>query len=221
MGNDLRNVSAASKAILLNADAIAVSQDPLGQMGKRLTKTAAATQLWARHLANGDVAVGLYNKDKSGLEPPYAPTSNCLASDWVHTVGSYDSGCSSDVTAFSNLTPAQALAACCTNPSCAGFSITNGGATGSGYYKPDANCGNSTSAGYDGYTRKSAIPSTKPSTNADITVQFADPGINLFGEVEVFDIWAQKSLGKFTGSFTAKGVAHHDTAFFRLTGTKK
>ena len=30
MGNDLRNISEASKAILLNADAIAVSQDPLG-----------------------------------------------------------------------------------------------------------------------------------------------------------------------------------------------
>ena len=33
MGNDMRNVSAASKSILMNKDAIAVSQDPLGQMG--------------------------------------------------------------------------------------------------------------------------------------------------------------------------------------------
>lgn len=36
MGNDLRNVSAASKAILLNAEAIAIDQDPLGQMVRPL-----------------------------------------------------------------------------------------------------------------------------------------------------------------------------------------
>merc|ERR1719201_2456435 len=55
MGNDLRNISAASKAILLNQDAIAISQDPLGQMGKRLVGGAAgnllAKQVWARNLA--------------------------------------------------------------------------------------------------------------------------------------------------------------------------
>ena len=37
MGNDMRNVSQDSQAILKNKDAIAVSQDPLGQMGIRLT----------------------------------------------------------------------------------------------------------------------------------------------------------------------------------------
>jgi alpha-galactosidase len=36
-GNDMRNVSAESLAILKNADAIAVNQDPLGQMGIRIT----------------------------------------------------------------------------------------------------------------------------------------------------------------------------------------
>lgn len=64
MGNDLRNVAADSKAILLNRHAIAVSQDPLGQMGRRLSSSRTEVkQLWARNLANGDVAVGLYNKD--------------------------------------------------------------------------------------------------------------------------------------------------------------
>jgi hypothetical protein len=33
----MRNVSAESLAILKNADAIAVNQDPLGQMGIRIT----------------------------------------------------------------------------------------------------------------------------------------------------------------------------------------
>ena len=60
MGNDLRNVSDASRAILLNEHAIAVNQDPLGQMGTRLS-TDLGVQLWARNLADGDIAVGLFN----------------------------------------------------------------------------------------------------------------------------------------------------------------
>lgn len=53
MGNDLRNVSAASKAILLNVHAIAIDQDPLGKMGYRLTSDDYTTQIWVRHLHNG------------------------------------------------------------------------------------------------------------------------------------------------------------------------
>merc|ERR1719281_732505 len=37
MGNDLRKVSAESKAILMNSDAIAINQDAKGQMGIRLS----------------------------------------------------------------------------------------------------------------------------------------------------------------------------------------
>ena len=63
MGNDPRNISDASKAILTNAAAIAVNQDPLGQMGLRLDNASSAPQQrWARVLANGDVAVALLNK---------------------------------------------------------------------------------------------------------------------------------------------------------------
>jgi alpha-galactosidase len=74
MGNDMRNVSDASKAILKNKDAIAVSQDPLGQMGIRLSGDTP-TQVWARVLANGDVAVALYNKGSAAppVQPPIPP----------------------------------------------------------------------------------------------------------------------------------------------------
>ena len=48
------------RAILLNKDAIAVSQDPLGQMGMRVSGGDTTKQIWARNLANGDVAVALY-----------------------------------------------------------------------------------------------------------------------------------------------------------------
>ena len=50
-----------SKQILLNRHAIAVGQDALGQMGIRLSGPDD-TQVWARKLANGDVAVALYNR---------------------------------------------------------------------------------------------------------------------------------------------------------------
>merc|ERR1712046_127321 len=64
MGNDLRNVSEALKAVLLNTHAIRVSQDPLGKMGSRLKsfQSSSPTQVWARELSGGDVAVALYNK---------------------------------------------------------------------------------------------------------------------------------------------------------------
>jgi alpha-N-acetylgalactosaminidase len=64
MGNDLRTVPQASKAILLNRQAVAVSQDPLGKMGIRHPSytSRSPTQLWFRELANGDIAVALYNK---------------------------------------------------------------------------------------------------------------------------------------------------------------
>merc|ERR1712031_57872 len=118
MGNDLRNVTAESKAILFNEYAIAVSQDPLGQMGIRLTDDATDSQIWARKMLNGDVAVALYNR------------------------------------------------------------------------ADDA---------------------------ADIAVQFNMTGINMLSEVDVFDIWAKKSLGSFSQQYTATGVPAHGTSFVRLS----
>ena len=61
-GNDLRNVSEASKAILLNKAAIAIDQDRLGIMGRRVN-TTAESEIWARQLEGGDVAVALFNKN--------------------------------------------------------------------------------------------------------------------------------------------------------------
>eukprot|EP00658_Telonema_sp_P-2_P077663 TRINITY_DN7075_c0_g1_i8.p1 TRINITY_DN7075_c0_g1~~TRINITY_DN7075_c0_g1_i8.p1 ORF type:complete len:452 (+),score=149.24 TRINITY_DN7075_c0_g1_i8:113-1357(+) len=217
MGNDLRNVSATSRAILLNKDAIAVSQDPLGQMGRRISNTSADPhQLWARNLADGQVAVALYNKQGTQpVFPPFVPTSNCQG--WNHQQGGYYEACggpAGNLDSFTGLTLEQATAECCANPRCAGFSFSEG----AGYYKENANCGIHKSAGYDGYTRPNAIPSAIPSAPADITVEFAD--LNLFGEVEVFDIWDQKIVGTMEGSYTARAVPFHGSAFLRLKGTK-
>lgn len=60
MGNDLRSISAESKAILLNKEVIAIDQDPLGSEGIRITD--GDQQVWGRPLSDGGYAVVLYNK---------------------------------------------------------------------------------------------------------------------------------------------------------------
>jgi len=112
---------------------------------------------------------------------------------------------------FSNLTAMEAKAACCADRKCVGFSYQTGG---SGYYKGNAMGG--LSGGADGYTKKACVPSGQPATDpADVTVNFAD--VHLYGSVQVYDIWAQKVVGTFTGSYTAKQVPLHQTEFVRLT----
>ena len=47
----------------------------------------------------------------------------------------------------------------------------------------------------------SSLPTAPPKgAPADITVNFAD--VHLYGSVSVYDIWAQKKVGVFKGSFT-------------------
>jgi Alpha galactosidase A/Alpha galactosidase C-terminal beta sandwich domain len=217
MGNDMRNVSDVSKQILFNADAIAVNQDPLGQMGLRLDNSSSAPQQrWYRLLANGDVAVALYNKQSNAPQPPI-PGPPCNV--WNHTFDGYYEACggaAGNVGQFGGLTRAQAQAACCDNPQCAGFSFgpDANNVTGGGFYKGNAMCGFTHSSGYEGYDKAGQIPA--PGGNpADIKLNFAD--IDLFGPINVYDIWAQQSLGTFTDSFTAKQVPFHGTAFYRLS----
>merc|ERR1711920_140277 len=77
MGNDMRKVAQDSKDILMNEHAIEVSQDPLGQMGIRLSGNTT-TQIWARKLANGDVAVALYNRGDANVKDGAAADITCL-----------------------------------------------------------------------------------------------------------------------------------------------
>jgi alpha-galactosidase len=60
-GNDIRTMSAATKAILTNREVIAVDQDPKGIGAHRVAHTDGA-DVWARPLANGDTAVMLLNR---------------------------------------------------------------------------------------------------------------------------------------------------------------
>ena len=220
MGNDLRNVSDASKNVLLNKDAIAVNQDPLGQMGVRVSANASdAQQIWARNLANDNVAVGLYNKGGSWTPPPIPSGEQCPPLDkWTFEGRGYLEACGGpdgDLGSFSDMTVEEAGAKCRASDECAGFSYKK--RDKSGYFKKNANCGLVRNGVYEGYVKPSQVPPATGST-ADIEVKFADVG--LYGPVRVYDIWAGEDRGVFNGSYTAKGVAFHDTAFLRLSRAK-
>jgi alpha-galactosidase len=60
-GNDLSKMTDTDKAILMNKDAIAIDQDPLGKQGDRLYQSADI-DVWTKPLSNGRVAVGLFNR---------------------------------------------------------------------------------------------------------------------------------------------------------------
>jgi len=74
MSVDLRRMDPAAKAVVTNKAVIAIDQDPLGKQGQRVDGTGCnkqgnncAQSVWAKPLANGDIAVVLYNRESSGM----------------------------------------------------------------------------------------------------------------------------------------------------------
>jgi alpha-galactosidase len=64
MGNDLRNPSAATLAILRNRDIIAIDQDRLGVQAREVS-VAGGRHVLSRPLSGGDYAVALFNESSS------------------------------------------------------------------------------------------------------------------------------------------------------------
>jgi alpha-galactosidase len=60
VGSDVRSMSAATRAILLNADVIAVDQDWGGMQGHRIS-ASGSSEVWAKRMSDGSVAVALLN----------------------------------------------------------------------------------------------------------------------------------------------------------------
>lgn len=60
-GNDIRTMSADVSAVLRNQRLIAVNQDPLGAGGRRV-RDDGNTEVFAKPLSDGSVAVGLFNR---------------------------------------------------------------------------------------------------------------------------------------------------------------
>jgi fibronectin type 3 domain-containing protein len=63
-GADLRSISAASLAIMTNAEAIAVDQDPAGEQGVRVGGVGGSTEVWSKPLGYdfSTRAVALFNR---------------------------------------------------------------------------------------------------------------------------------------------------------------
>ncbi len=72
LGNDVREVSAATLELLSNGRVIAIDQDPLGRQGRAVRKDGLA-EVWAKPLADGSVAIGLFNRDSVPREMAFSP----------------------------------------------------------------------------------------------------------------------------------------------------
>lgn len=60
MGNNLTKMDADVRSILLNKEVIAIDQDKAGKQGDRIW-AGGGIEIWARHLADGSVAMGIFN----------------------------------------------------------------------------------------------------------------------------------------------------------------
>jgi alpha-galactosidase len=60
-GNDLRDMSPETLELLTNPEVIAINQDPLGQAARRVAQEGEL-EVWARPLADGGMAAGLFNR---------------------------------------------------------------------------------------------------------------------------------------------------------------
>jgi alpha-galactosidase len=66
-GNDLQGMSTETASILLNKEVIAVDQDPLGRAATRVA-ASDGREVWAKPLASGAVAVGLFNRGNADAD---------------------------------------------------------------------------------------------------------------------------------------------------------
>jgi alpha-galactosidase len=63
-GNDVANMTQATRDILLNHEVIAVDQDPLGRQGHRVTRNGDL-EVWSKPMADGGRAVLLWNRSEA------------------------------------------------------------------------------------------------------------------------------------------------------------
>lgn len=66
-GNDLREMTPATRDILLNADVIAIDQDKDGKQGKRVWQSGEQ-EIWVRELSGGARAIAIFNRAAEAKE---------------------------------------------------------------------------------------------------------------------------------------------------------
>ena len=88
-GNDLRQMTPETLAILTNREVIAVDQDKLGKQGTRFSKNGDQ-EIWTRQLSGGAIAVAFFNraKDEAKMTVKWAdigaPAKRKARDLWLH-----------------------------------------------------------------------------------------------------------------------------------------
>lgn len=67
LGNDLRSITPETLAIVANAEVIAIDQDPLGRQARPVVRQADR-EIWIKPLADGSLAVGLFNRSTAAAQ---------------------------------------------------------------------------------------------------------------------------------------------------------
>jgi len=104
-GNDITNMDQATRDILMNTEAIAVDQDPLGIQGRRISDNGDH-EIFMKPLANNEIAVVMFNRGggSAGMTVNWSdlgllPGENMLVRDlWEHAdKGTYTNSYSATV----------------------------------------------------------------------------------------------------------------------------
>lgn len=72
LGNDVRTMTPATIALLENSGVLAIDQDALGRQARRVRKDGEA-ELWVRPLADGSVALALFNRGEAARAVAFVP----------------------------------------------------------------------------------------------------------------------------------------------------
>ncbi len=78
MGHDLRRMDAATRRLLENPGVIAIDQDPAGVQG-RAVRSEGEAAIWSKRLADGTVAVALFNRATTPATIDLRPSDAGLA----------------------------------------------------------------------------------------------------------------------------------------------
>ncbi|MGW3566884.1 glycoside hydrolase family 27 protein [Streptomyces sp. NPDC000941] len=108
-GNDIRTMSADVSAILRNPRLLAVNQDPLGAGGRRV-RDDGNTEVFAKPLSDGSVAVGLFNRGNSTTTVTTTAAQAGLSGGSFTLTDLWTGGTSSTTGQISASVPAHAVA---------------------------------------------------------------------------------------------------------------
>ncbi|AXX30504.1 ricin-type beta-trefoil lectin domain protein [Actinosynnema pretiosum subsp. pretiosum] len=109
-GNDIRTMSPEISAVLRNPGLIAVNQDPLGAGGRRV-RDDGATEVFAKPLSDGSVAVGLFNRGGGATTVATTAAQIGLSGTGFTLTDLWTGGTSTSSGAISATVPAHGVAA--------------------------------------------------------------------------------------------------------------